>query len=96
MNADLKHLHPYPFEKSRELFAGLSPASGKTNIALSIGEPKHASPAFVLEVIADNLSRLTQYPSTLGLPELREAIASWLSGRFQLESIDPTNPGIAC
>lgn len=89
MNTDLEHLHPYPFEKLRELFSGLSPASDKTNIALSIGEPKHASPAFVLEVIADNLNKLTQYPSTLGLPELREAIASWLSDRFQLESIDP-------
>ncbi|MFK8050250.1 MAG: succinyldiaminopimelate transaminase [Halioglobus sp.] len=91
MNTDLAQLHPYPFEKLRELFAGLNPAADKSSIALSIGEPKHASPDFVLEVIAENLSRLTQYPSTLGLPELRETIASWLSRRFHLESIDPAS-----
>ncbi|MFT7263803.1 MAG: N-succinyldiaminopimelate aminotransferase [Halioglobus sp.] len=89
MNRDLVQLHPYPFEKLRALFAGLTPAADKSNIALSIGEPKHRSPDFVLEVIADNLHKLTQYPSTLGLPDLREAIARWLTDRFELKFIDP-------
>ena len=89
MNPDLQQLQSYPFEKMRALFADLQPPTDKSAIALSIGEPKHASPDFVLKVIADNLGSLTTYPSTLGLPALRETIANWLSTRFQLRSIDP-------
>ncbi|MEH6582812.1 MAG: succinyldiaminopimelate transaminase [Halioglobus sp.] len=89
MNQDLQHLQPYPFEKLRDLFADLQADPAKSPIALSIGEPKHPSPDFVLQVIADNLDKLTSYPATLGLVELRETIAAWLKRRFQLNSIDP-------
>jgi N-succinyldiaminopimelate aminotransferase len=88
MNPQLQHLQPYPFEKLRQLFADLSPAPGKTPISLAIGEPKHASPAFVLEEIASNLDRLANYPATAGMPELRESIAGWLQRRFDLAAID--------
>jgi N-succinyldiaminopimelate aminotransferase len=88
MNPDLQRLQPYPFEKLRQLFADLTPASDKTPIALSIGEPRHPSPAFVLEEIAANLHRLANYPVTAGLPELRQSIAAWLERRFQLTSLD--------
>jgi N-succinyldiaminopimelate aminotransferase len=89
MNPDIQRLHPYPFEKLRALFADLSPDEARTAITLSIGEPKHASPDFVLQTISDNLDKLAYYPSTLGMIELREAIANWLQNRFQLQSIDP-------
>jgi N-succinyldiaminopimelate aminotransferase len=89
MNPDLQALQPYPFEKLRQLFADLAPAPGKSAIALSIGEPRHPSPDFVLKVIADNLSRLANYPSTAGIPELGQAIANWLQRRFSLVAIDP-------
>ena len=89
MNPDLQRLQPYPFEKLRQLFQDLSPPGDKTPIALSIGEPRHASPGFVLETIAANLDRLANYPVTAGLPELRESIAAWLQRRFGLTAIDP-------
>jgi len=89
MNPDLQALQPYPFEKLRQLFADLAPAPGKSAIALSIGEPRHPSPDFVLKVIADNLSRLANYPTTAGIPELGQAIANWLQRRFSLVAIDP-------
>ena len=89
MNPDLQQLQPYPFEKLRALFANLEPNAGKSAIALSIGEPKHRSPDFVLQVIADNLDKLTSYPATLGLGQLRETIAGWLQNRFQLDALDP-------
>ena len=89
MNPDLQALQPYPFEKLRQLFADLAPAPGKSAIALSIGEPRHPSPDFVLKVIADNLWRLANYPSTAGIPELGQAIANWLQRRFSLVAIDP-------
>lgn len=91
MNPDLQALQPYPFEKLRQLFSGLSPARDKSAIALSIGEPKHPSPDFVLKLIADNLGRLSNYPTTAGIPELGQAIAAWLQRRFDLPRIDPVH-----
>ncbi len=82
MNNALDTLQPYPFEKLRALLAGVQPAAGKTPIALSIGEPKHASPAFVAQALSDNLAQLAVYPTTLGIPALREAIAGWCQRRF--------------
>jgi N-succinyldiaminopimelate aminotransferase len=88
MNPHLQQLHPYPFERLRQLFADLRPAVGKTPISLSIGEPRHASPPFVLAEIAANLDRLSNYPSTAGIPELRQSIAAWLQRRFALPAVD--------
>ncbi|MDX1633428.1 MAG: succinyldiaminopimelate transaminase [Marinobacter sp.] len=84
MNPNLSRLHPYPFEKLTKLKAGVQPPAGLSSSALSIGEPKHESPAFVKEVIAANLDRLANYPTTKGMDELREAIAAWATRRFEL------------
>ena len=82
MNNALNQLQPYPFEKLRELLAGIAPPAAKRPIALSIGEPKHTSPAFVAKALADNLEQLAVYPTTLGIPALREAISQWCERRF--------------
>ena len=84
MNHALNQLQPYPFEKLRSLLGSVQPAPDKTPIALSIGEPKHSSPAFVARTLADNLDQLAVYPTTIGLPALREAITSWCQQRFGL------------
>ncbi|HEX4940146.1 MAG TPA: succinyldiaminopimelate transaminase [Candidatus Kapabacteria bacterium] len=88
MNPELARLQAYPFERLAQLFKGLSPAADLSPISLSIGEPKHASPEFVKQVLTDNLSGLSVYPTTKGLPALREAIASWLQKRFHLQKVD--------
>ena len=82
MNTDLLQLQPYPFEKLRALLGSVKPAADKRAIALSIGEPKHESPAFVAQAMADNLDKLAVYPSTIGLPALRQAIGQWCERRF--------------
>ncbi|MCG8516803.1 MAG: succinyldiaminopimelate transaminase [Pseudomonadales bacterium] len=84
MNPNLSRLHPYPFEKLSKLKAGIELPDHLPAIALGIGEPKHPAPEFVKRVIADNLDRLANYPTTRGLDELREAIAAWATRRFQL------------
>ncbi|WP_166252171.1 succinyldiaminopimelate transaminase [Marinobacter salicampi] len=86
MNPNLTRLHPYPFEKLTALKAGVEAPAGLSSIALSIGEPKHESPGFVKEVIANNLDRLANYPTTRGIDELRQAIAQWATTRFQLNA----------
>ncbi|WP_307942533.1 succinyldiaminopimelate transaminase [Pseudomonas mosselii] len=82
MNPALTQLQPYPFEKLRALLGSVKPAADKRPIALSIGEPKHESPAFVAKAMTDNLDKLAVYPSTLGLPALRQAIGQWCERRF--------------
>ena len=84
MNNALNQLQPYPFERLRALLGTVQPAADKTAIALSIGEPKHRSPAFVAQTLADNLDQLAVYPTTIGLPALREAISGWCQRRFGL------------
>ena len=40
---------------------------------------------FVLDELQEKLSLVCKYPPTKGLPELREASALWLSGRFKVK-----------
>ncbi len=82
MNSALSLLHPYPFEKLRALMAGAQPPADRSHIALSIGEPKHAAPAFVAQTLAAHMDQLSVYPATLGSPALREAIVAWCQQRF--------------
>ncbi|KWT14104.1 succinyldiaminopimelate transaminase [Pseudomonas amygdali] len=91
MNNAMQLLQPYPFEKLRALLAGVTPNPEKRPVALSIGEPKHRSPDFVAKTLADNLDQMAVYPTTLGIPALREAIAGWCNRRFGVPQgwIDP-------
>ncbi|HEB85943.1 MAG TPA: succinyldiaminopimelate transaminase [Gammaproteobacteria bacterium] len=91
MNPDLDKLQPYPFEKLAALKSDIRPALQQAHIALSIGEPRHAAPGFVADILADSFDRLSHYPLTRGMPELRQAIAHWLQQRFKLASngLDP-------
>jgi succinyldiaminopimelate transaminase len=91
MNPLLEKLQPYPFERLRALLAGAKPPEGVKHISMSIGEPRHAPPALVLDALTQHLNTLGSYPSTLGLPELRAAVAAWLTRRFALPSgsVDP-------
>lgn len=81
MNPNLAKLHPYPFEKLRTLMTDITPGP-QSPVAWSIGEPKHAAPDFLQEVLLENISGYSNYPATAGLPELKEAIADWLTRRF--------------
>lgn len=89
MNEHLASLHPYPFEKLARLFSDITPPKDLENIALSIGEPRHKSPEFVKQSLVDNLKHLSSYPTTKGLPSLRQAIADWLIKRYQLQQFNP-------
>ncbi len=87
MNSDLQRLHPYPFEKLAALFKGIQPPVIDP-ILFSIGEPRHAAPELVTQTLINNLHHLSTYPSSKGLPQLRQSIANWLMRRFQLPALD--------
>ncbi len=84
MNPRLDRLHAYPFERLARLKAGATPPAALAHIAMSIGEPQHTPPAFVIDALRDNLHRLGSYPATAGTIELRAAAARWLERRFAL------------
>ncbi|MGI9246402.1 MAG: succinyldiaminopimelate transaminase [Steroidobacteraceae bacterium] len=91
MNRRIDQLQPYPFERLRSLLEGARPPRSLRHIPLSIGEPRHAAPPFVAAALVEGLRTLGNYPVTLGLPALREAIARWLERRFVLPAaaVDP-------
>jgi N-succinyldiaminopimelate aminotransferase len=89
MNPDLDRLQPYPFEKLRALYAGVTPNAKLAPISLSIGEPRHATPELVKQALSASLSGLATYPATAGTPALREEVAAWLARRYALPALDP-------
>jgi len=91
VNPLLDKLQPYPFEKLKSLFSGVTPNPAYRPISLGIGEPKHPTPAFIQQALADNLSGLASYPLTIGNEALRAAIAGWLERRYALPKIDPAS-----
>jgi N-succinyldiaminopimelate aminotransferase len=82
MNPLLGKLHPYPFERLRELTRGITPSVAHQPISLGIGEPKHPTPALVEQALCNSLQGLSVYPPTAGSPELRQACAAWLRRRY--------------
>ncbi len=89
VNPRLALLQPYPFEKLRALFAGVTPDPAKRPISLSIGEPRHPTPRLVVDALLAGAGALANYPTTVGAPALREAIAGWLTRRHALAALDP-------
>lgn len=92
MNPLLSRLQPYPFERLRQLFDGVTPNPAYRPISLGIGEPKHPTPDFIKRALAEAMdtpgSDLSGYPPTAGTPQLRQACAGWLQRRYGLQ-VDP-------
>ncbi|WP_304305949.1 succinyldiaminopimelate transaminase [Pseudacidovorax intermedius] len=88
MNPLLDRLQPYPFERLRQLFAGVTPSPAYSPISLGIGEPKHPTPPFIKQALIEGLDSLSGYPATAGDLKLRTAFTNWLSKRYGL-ALDP-------
>ncbi len=92
MNPLLSQLQPYPFERLRQLFNGITPNPAYRPISLGIGEPQQATPAFIKDAldaaVRNAPSGLAAYPATAGSAKLREAFAAWLHRRYGL-ALDP-------
>ena len=91
LNPNLQRLNPYPFEQLAALLEGVRPPAGLTPIPLSIGEPQHNPPSFVLDTLTENMGLISKYPTTNGSEALRQSIAGWVNKRFSLEHA-PINP----
>jgi N-succinyldiaminopimelate aminotransferase len=89
VNPLLSRLQPYPFERMRALIAGTAPDSKLRPVDLSIGEPKHPTPQFIKDALVGALDGLATYPRSIGIPELRKAVSTWLAGRYAIPAPDP-------
>ncbi|MBE7941159.1 MULTISPECIES: succinyldiaminopimelate transaminase [Ramlibacter] len=84
MNPLLDRLQPYPFERLRQLFSGITPNPEYRPISLGIGEPRHPTPPFIKQALVESLDGLASYPATAGDLALREACARWLGARYDI------------
>ena len=93
-NPRLEQLQKYPFERLRALTQDIQPNEDYNYIPLTLGEPKHAPPDFVIATLSDTAALaqdLASYPATRGSDELRAAIAEWLQRRFKATVSADTN-----
>src|SRR5258706_5181121 len=69
-----------PFTRLNKLLEGVTPEMDP--IVMSVGEPQHAPPGFVLPTIEKHLAEFGKYPPIIGPEPLRVAIAAWLKRRY--------------
>lgn len=86
------NLPAYAFPRLRALLDHHTP--GGDVVHMTIGEPKHAFPAWVTDVVAENAAGFNQYPNNDGTPELRGAMADWIQRRYGV-AMDPESQVMA-
>jgi len=89
LNPVLTGMGTYPFVHLTEARRAAE-ARGVRVVDLGVGEPREETPAFIRRALAAALEAepVSTYPSSEGLPELREAIAAWVDRRFGA-ALDP-------
>lgn len=72
-----------PFTRLNKLLEGVQP--GRTPINMHVGEPQHAVPGFVGDILSRHTQEFGRYPPITGPEPLRQSIARWLNTRFKLQ-----------
>ena len=80
------NLPAYAFPRLRALLDSHEP--GGPVVHMTIGEPKHAFPDWIKDVLAENMAGFNKYPPNDGSPELLASIADWIDRRFSVK-VDP-------
>ncbi len=74
------NLPEYAFPRLRKLLDVHAP--GGETVHMTIGEPKHAFPPWIIEILKENSGEFSRYPINEGTPELRQAICHWIGRRY--------------
>lgn len=80
------NLPDYAFPRLRTLLDAHAP--GGDVVHMTIGEPKHAFPQWVTDVIVENAAGFNSYPPNEGTQALRMSIADWVKRRYGVP-LDP-------
>lgn len=86
LNPQLETLSDYPFEALRTLLNPVTPRVNDAPILMSVGEPQHQPPPLLVDTLAKHALEWNKYPPMAGTPELRDAIAAWLTRRYKLSA----------
>ncbi|MEQ8897571.1 MAG: aminotransferase class I/II-fold pyridoxal phosphate-dependent enzyme [Roseovarius sp.] len=76
------NLPEYAFPRLRALLDSHKP--GGDTLHMTIGEPKHAFPAWITDVITDHAHEFGNYPVNEGTPELLQSICNWVKRRYDV------------
>ncbi|HEU5314495.1 MAG TPA: aminotransferase class I/II-fold pyridoxal phosphate-dependent enzyme [Chloroflexota bacterium] len=87
MNPAIAQLKPYAFAQLRSRQDALR-AQGVKLINFGVGDPEDPTPEFIRQALVDAVTPSGRYPTAAGLPELRAAIAAWLTRRYRV-AVDP-------
>lgn len=90
-NNILDQLTDYPFDRLRALLRDVAPPADRPPIHMQIGEPMHPPPDFIRSILVENMADWGRYPPPNGPATLLEAIADWLTRRYDLPAgaVDP-------
>ena len=77
----------YPFVELEQAKRRLA-AEGVDLIDFGKGDPREPTDPMIRNALTDSLGEISTYPLAEGLPELREAVASWCQRRFGVD-LDP-------
>lgn len=84
LNDRLSALPEYMFPRYRALIAGVESPRGLRPIDLTVGEPRHAPPAFVAPILAQHTDRFGRYPPIEGTQDWRRAAIGFSRRRWGL------------
>ncbi len=76
------NLPEYAFPRLRKLLDAHAP--GGEVVHMSIGEPRHAFPPWIIDRIVQEQAGFGQYPPNDGAPELLAEIARWIESRYRV------------
>ena len=82
VNDRLGRLSDYPFTRLATLLSGITPRANVEPVIMSVGEPQHAPPALIDEVLRTRSHLWGKYPPVAGTPEFRASAARWLKRRY--------------
>ena len=76
------NLPEYAFPRLRALLDHHQP--GGAPVSMSIGEPRHEMPSFLVDVLTAHLDGFAKYPVNEGIGPLLDAIQGWISRRYDV------------
>jgi acetylornithine aminotransferase len=77
----LTELGVYPFARLEQLKRETA-ARGVPIVDFGVGDPREPTDPRIRQALVEGLRETMGYPLSVGLPELREAVAGWLGRRF--------------
>jgi len=82
----ISNLAGYPFAELEKIITKLK-SDGITPIDFGVGDPVDPTPRFIREVVKKSIDEhaCSGYPSYVGSEKFREAIATWFTGRFDVD-----------